>query len=130
MSAILESKAILARNAWAGDFAEQIAFVACGSPTQSVTADRREFLGEHGSTARPAALRCVGLSDRVGPALDPCAAITTELTLSPGETREVVFALGQAHSVEEVQSDGQRLPSDTLPLSDDVKTHNVRVQLG
>jgi cellobiose phosphorylase len=98
-----ESNAILARNAWAGDFAEQIAFVACGSPARSVTADRREFLGEHGSTARPAALRSVGLSDRVGPGLDPCAAMTTELTLSPGETREVVFALGQARGVEEVR---------------------------
>src|SRR4030095_5434366 len=44
-----ESNAILARNAWAGDFARKIAFAACGSPTQSVTADRTEFLGEHGS---------------------------------------------------------------------------------
>jgi hypothetical protein len=29
-----------------------------------------------------------------------------------------------------IELDGQRLPSDTLPLSDDVNTHNVRVQLG
>jgi cellobiose phosphorylase len=50
----------------------------------------------------PAALRRVGLSGRAGPALDPCAAMMTELTLSPGETREVVFALGQADSLEEV----------------------------
>jgi len=97
-----ESGAILARNAWAGDFAEKIAFAASGSPTQSVTADRAEFLGEHGSISKPAAMRRVGLSGRAGAALDPCAAITTELTLSPGETREVVFALGQADSLEEV----------------------------
>src|SRR4030095_5476087 len=32
-----ESGAIVARNAWAGDFAEKIAFVASGPPTQSVT---------------------------------------------------------------------------------------------
>jgi cellobiose phosphorylase len=97
-----ESAAILARNAWAGNFAEKIAFVASGSPTQSVTADRTEFLGEHGSISMPAALRRVGLSGRAGPALDPCAAIMTEVTLSPGETREVVFALGQADSLEDV----------------------------
>lgn len=97
-----ESDAILARNAWAGNFAEKIAFVASGSPTWSVTADRTEFLGEHGSISMPAALKRVGLSGRAGPALDPCAAMTTELTLSPGETREVVFALGQADSLEEV----------------------------
>ena len=35
-----ESGAILARNAWAGDFAGKIAFVASGPPAQSVTADR------------------------------------------------------------------------------------------
>ena len=97
-----ESAAILARNAWAGDFAKKIAFVASGSPTQSVTADRTEFLGEHGSVAMPAALKRVGLSGRAGPALDPCAALTTEMTLTPGETREVVFVLGQTDSVEEV----------------------------
>ena len=97
-----ETGAILARNAWAGNFAEKIAFAASGSPTQSVTADRTEFLGEHGSISAPAALRRVGLSGRVGPGLDPCAAMTTDLTLSPGETREVVFGLGQADSLAEV----------------------------
>jgi len=97
-----ESGAILARNAWAGDFAEKIAFAACGSPAQSFTADRTEFLGEHGSVSIPAALRRVRLSGRVGPGLDPCAALTAEITLAPGETREVVFALGQADSLEEI----------------------------
>ncbi len=97
-----ESSAILARNAWAGDFAGKIAFVASGSPAQSVTADRTEFLGEHGSISMPAALKRVGLSGSAGPALDPCAAVTTELTLAPGETKEVVFALGQADSLAEV----------------------------
>ena len=65
-----ESGAILARNAWSGDFAKKIAFAASGSPTQSVTADRTEFLGEHGSVSTPAALRRVALSGRVGPGLD------------------------------------------------------------
>jgi cellobiose phosphorylase len=97
-----ESGAILARNAWAGDFAEKIAFAASGAPMQSVTADRTEFLGEHGSVSMPAALRSVGLSGGGGPGLDPCAAMMTEMTLAPGETREVVFALGQADSLDAV----------------------------
>ena len=97
-----ESSAILARNAWAGGFAGKIAFVASGSPTQSVTADRTEFIGERGSIALPAALKRVGLSGSAGPAFDPCAAVTTELTLAPGETREVVFVLGQADSLADV----------------------------
>jgi cellobiose phosphorylase len=97
-----ESGAMLARNAWAGAFSERIAFVACGPPVQSVTADRREFLGEYGSTSAPAGMRRVRLSGRSGPGLDPCAALRTELTLFPGETRDLVFAVGQANDVQEV----------------------------
>ena len=41
-----ESGAILARNAWASDFAGKIAFVTSGAAAQSVSADRTEFLGE------------------------------------------------------------------------------------
>jgi cellobiose phosphorylase len=99
----LESGAILARNAWAGDFAQKIAFLASGSPAQSATADRTEFLGEHGSVSTPAGLKRVKLSGRVGPGLDPCAAMTTEMSLGSGETRQVVFVLGQARSLEEVR---------------------------
>ena len=98
-----ESDAILARNAWAGPFAGGIAFVASDPPAQSITADRREFLGEHGSTSAPIGMRRVKLSGNAEPGLDPCAAIRTELTILPGETREVVFVLGQATDVEEVR---------------------------
>src|SRR4029453_4171513 len=81
----------------------KIALASCGSPVHSFTADRLEFLGEHGSISVPAAMKRVGLSGRAGPALDPCAAIMTELTLAPGETKEVVFALGQANTLQEVR---------------------------
>src|SRR4029450_6363239 len=64
--------------------------------------DRTEFLGEHGSVSTPAAMKRVGLSGRASPGLDPCAAVTTEMTLSPGETREMVFVLGQADDLAEV----------------------------
>ena len=108
-----KSGAIIARNAWAGDFAQKIAFVACGSPTQSATADRTEFLGERGSVSTPDGLKHVRLAGRVGPGLDPCAAMTTEVTLTPGETRQVVFVLGQAQSLEEVR----RLAGEYTPTN-------------
>ena len=98
-----ESSAILARNAWAGEFAEKIAFAACDSAVRSFTADRLEFLGEHGSISMPDAMRRVGLSDHAGPGLDPCAAIMTELTLAPNETRQVIFVLGQANTLQDVR---------------------------
>ena len=48
-----ESGAVLARNAWAGSFAGQIAFLATGPSAQAVTADRTEFLGRNGSMSHP-----------------------------------------------------------------------------
>ena len=86
---------VLARTAW-GEFAGRYAFLGVGDRPHSLTADRTEFLGRHGSPAAPAALRRVALSGRVGPTLDPCAAIMTGLTLPPGRSEEVVFVLGQA----------------------------------
>ena len=98
-----ETGAVLARNAWAGSFAGQIAFLATGPSAPVVTADRTEFLGRNGSVSAPAALGRVGLSGRVGPALDPAAAVMTNIVLAPGEATEVVFVLGQAESLEQVR---------------------------
>jgi cellobiose phosphorylase len=39
-------------------------------------------------------------------------------------------AAGTGRGVRSVELDGQRLPTDTVPLSDDGQAHNVRVQLG
>ncbi len=54
-----ETGAILAQNAWAGSFADQIAFLATGPSVRAVTADRTEFLGRCGSVATPAAPRAL-----------------------------------------------------------------------
>jgi len=91
--------AVLARSAWAGDFAGRIAFVAVGPRPHSATADRSEFLGRNGSPSAPAALQRSGLSGRAGPLLDPCAALLTPVTLAPGQAEEVVFVLGQADTM-------------------------------
>jgi cellobiose phosphorylase len=98
-----EAGAVLARTAWGGSFAGRLAFLAVGARQHSFTADRAEFLGRHGSPAAPAGMCRIGLSGRVGPALDPCAAIMTEITLGPGQSGEVVFVLGQADAQDQVR---------------------------
>jgi cellobiose phosphorylase len=97
------SGAILARSAWAGAFAGRLAFAAAGPRARSATADRAEFLGRNGALSAPAALGRADLSGSAGPALDPCAAVTTEIVLAPGQTDEAVFVLGQAESLEQVR---------------------------
>jgi cellobiose phosphorylase len=95
--------AILARNAWAGDFASLLAFAGAGPRLCSATADRVEFLGRNGTPSAPAALGRTDLSGRIGPALDPCAALMTEMVLAPGQADEIVFVVGQAENLEQVR---------------------------
>ena len=92
------SGAICARNSYGPEFGDRIAFFdaddATRAPGVSVTGDRAEFLGRNGTVARPAAMRRVKLSNRVGAGLDPCAAIQVPFELAAGEEREVIFRLG------------------------------------
>ncbi len=97
------SGALLARHAFNPDFGSKLAFADVFRRPRTLTADRAEFLGRNGSVIAPAALRRIELSGRFGAALDPCAAIQTPFALAPGETIEVVFAIGQADGVEDVR---------------------------
>jgi len=67
----------------------------------SWTGNRREFIGRNGTLAEPAALsNSAPLSKTVGAGLDPCAALRASVELSPGETVEVIFILGEAQSAD------------------------------
>jgi cyclic beta-1,2-glucan synthetase len=97
------SGALLANNPFASDFADQVAFVDVNVRPRTLTADRTEFLGRNGSVEAPAALGHARLSGRVGPGLDPCAAVQATIELPPGEEREIVFFLGSAANVAAVR---------------------------
>jgi cellobiose phosphorylase len=99
----VESGAIVAHNAWGGDFAGKLAFVAASQAAISATSDRAEFLGKCGSVSRPAALRRTSLAERFGPLEDPCAALLVDISLEPGESKEVIFVLGQAAGLGQVR---------------------------
>jgi cyclic beta-1,2-glucan synthetase len=100
-----QSGAMLARNPWNAAFASRVAFADLEGLQTHWTADRCEFLGRHGTLARPLALLSrVPLSQRVGAGFDPCCALQAPVQLEPGETEEIVFLLGEAASVAEAQS--------------------------
>ncbi len=99
-----QSKALLVRSPWSGEFGGRVAFAdLCGKQT-SCTADRTEFFGRNGSAQHPAALENgTPLSGKAGAGLDPCAALQTTVELRPGARLEITFLLGQGSNKEDAR---------------------------
>lgn len=95
--------ALLARNPYSAEFAQQIPFFYVSNMARTVTGDRTEFLGRNGSMAKPAAMNRQRLSNRVGAGMDPCGAIQTSFELIDGREREVVFTLGAGRDISHVR---------------------------
>jgi cyclic beta-1,2-glucan synthetase len=118
-----DTGALLARNALREEFSHGVAFADVNRRPRTVTADRVEFLGRHGSPAAAEALGRVGLSGRTGSKMDPCAAIQTCFGLGPGESTEIDFLLGEAEDLDRVRALVRRYwdPSAIARALDDVK---------
>jgi cyclic beta-1,2-glucan synthetase len=89
--------ALLVRNAYSRWHDGQTAFLASSLPAHGVSCDLEEVLGPGMAWSRPAALRRIGLSDRVLPCAQPGAAYQVHLNIAPGEERRFHFAVGAAH---------------------------------
>lgn len=96
--------ALLSRNLYNTDFSGRIVFLDVNMEINSFTGDRTEFLGRNGSMVRPAALAQERLSNRVGAAMDPCAALQVKIDLAEGQESEIIFTCGTGRSVEDAQS--------------------------
>jgi cellobiose phosphorylase len=99
-----ESQTLLAYNHYHADFGHCTSFATSSPPPAHFTADRSAFLGRNGKISNPAVLRRTHLTDRAGAGLDPCAAVQIPIVLAPGETREVIFLMGQACDLNQVRS--------------------------
>lgn len=110
--------ALLVRNPWSTQYPDQvIGFDLLGEQT-SWTGDRKEFLGQQGSYAAPAAVASGRqLSNNVGAGLDPCGALQRSIELAPGETMTVTALLvaGVDHeAVRGLITKYRRLPAEQV----------------
>ena len=97
--------ALFARNAWRAEYGARVAFIDFGGSQQSASGNRAAFLGRGGTTAAPAAIRhSAPLDGETGIGLDPCGALRTHVTLAAGDECDLVFALGDAESVDAAQA--------------------------
>jgi cellobiose phosphorylase len=99
--------ALFARNAYNSEFPARTAFFDANQTTRTITGDRTEFLGRNGTLSNPAGMYKSRFSGKLGPGLDPCAAIRLPFELFDGQEREIVFILGagqnRAQAVDLVQ---------------------------
>ncbi|MES9943374.1 MAG: glucoamylase family protein [Candidatus Thiodiazotropha sp.] len=95
------SGALFARNAYGRECANRVVFAQVSEPERTVTGNRTEFIGRNGALNSPAALNRECLSGRTGAGLDPCAAMQTQIELTDGQEREIVFVFGAAHDTDE-----------------------------
>jgi cellobiose phosphorylase len=102
------SGALCAGNAYNTEFAERIAFFDVDELDRTYSGDRAEFVGRNGTLGRPAAMTQSQLSNKVGAALDPCAAIQVAFELADGEAREIIFRLGAGRNLDDARTLLQR----------------------
>lgn len=118
------ANAILARSVYSAGFHTRVAFAACAQPVTAWTASRTEFIGRNGSLAMPAAFsqRIRSLAAQSGIGHD-CAVLQTEIEIPPGETRELLFLLGQGADENEARTfiEKYRDRQQTAPLVETVK---------
>jgi cyclic beta-1,2-glucan synthetase len=98
-----KTQSMFARNYFAEEFAQMVAFASMSERVAYYTADRREFLGRNGTISSPAALGRAGLSGSIGATIDPCCAMQVSVTLEPGESRDIVMLLGAAQGEDAVR---------------------------
>jgi cellobiose phosphorylase len=99
-----ETSALFARCSASEAFGGRLVFVAADRDNVSVTGDRIEFLGRNGRIEDPAALHRVGLSNRVGAAMDACAAMATTIVVAANEPVRIVFVMGDARDEAEART--------------------------
>ncbi len=91
------------RNRYNTAFADRVTFFKVSGTGFSYTSDRNEFIGRNRNLSMPSALGRKKLSGRIGAVMDPCGALQVKFDLADGETKEVVFIVGNERNSNEAK---------------------------
>lgn len=97
------ARALIAQSGWSPAFADEIGFLTASRQAHAMTCDRAAFLGP-GGTAMPEGLRRWSPWGRTDSVEDACAVYQVHLDIAPGATEKVVFVLGAATSLAEIEA--------------------------
>ena len=75
-------------------------FALAGAPVASYCGDKEKFVGRYHSYANPIGVMTGDLGNELSYNENGCGALTTTLTLQPGETKEIAFILGMKYKEE------------------------------
>ncbi len=89
-----KQQSLCANNIYTMNFQESTAFLFSSETIIGYTGDRAEFFGQRGSMLEPRGAQ-MHLTKNVGVCLDPCGAIQISVLIPPGETKKVLFGLGE-----------------------------------
>ena len=75
-------------------------FGLAGAPVASYCGDKEAFLGRYHGYGDPKGVACGDLGNETSYNENSCGALSTVVTLAPGETKTIVFLLGMKYSAE------------------------------
>ena len=75
-------------------------FGLCGAPVASYCGDKEAFIGRYHGYGDPQGVANGDLGNETSYNENSCGALSTVITLNPGETKTIAFVLGMKHSAE------------------------------
>jgi len=97
------------KGRWNNTDWDHVAFHSVNLPVKSFTCDKESFIGMYADERNPIAMTLPKLDSKCDRFGDASASLQVELTLEPGEEKEVVFTIGAAKIGEE---DAEQLASE------------------
>ncbi|WP_196503322.1 GH36-type glycosyl hydrolase domain-containing protein [Aestuariivirga litoralis] len=94
--------ALFLRNKFNPDFGDAVLFADFSGAQSSASGNRLNVLGWKGDTSRPAMIESgSALDDSFGGGLDPCAALSFEVEIPRGETRDFTLLMGVGENTDD-----------------------------